>query len=182
MSQFKKYLINAVLFQAGWLICVFFGSLLGALATALILSFHFWVIVRPHDRAFEAKTLALALVVGFFVELGFVWFQVLLPVDGSQWPPLWLLMIWLLFATTLNCSLSWLKGRLALAALLGAVSAPGSYYGGAALSPAMDFSSPSYGLVVIALCWALLLPLLFFIIQLLTVNTPLPPEINKSAG
>ena len=75
-------------------------------------------------------------------------------------PPLWILSIWMAFATSLNVSLAWLKTRLKLAALLGAVGGPLSYYGGARLG-GMSFSEPLYmSLGVLALLWAVAFPLL----------------------
>ena len=71
--------------------------------------------------------------------------------------PYWIVAMWLLFSTTLNVSLSWLKGRLLLAAVVGAISGPLAFYGGHKLG-AVDF--PDFGAAMLALAvgWALILP------------------------
>ena len=51
----------------------------------------------------------------------------------SNTAPHWIVAMWVLFASTLNVSLRWLRGRWALATLLGAVAGPLAYYGGAGL-------------------------------------------------
>jgi hypothetical protein len=70
--------------------------------------------------------------------------------------------MWLMFATTINVSLRWLKHRLALAALLGAVAGPAAYFAGYRLG---GVQIPEMALAMGALgCgWALLMPLLMAI-------------------
>jgi len=67
--------------------------------------------------------------------------------------------LWMLFATTLNVSLAWLKRSALLAALFGAIGGPLAYYGGAKLG-ALSFLAPTPALVALALGWGLLTPLL----------------------
>jgi hypothetical protein len=64
-----------------------------------------------------------------------------------------------LFATTLNLSLGWLKGRPALAALLGAVGGPLAYFAGHRLG-GIELPDPAVALLVQGLGWSVLMPLL----------------------
>lgn len=48
-------------------------------------------------------------------------------------PPPWMLVLWPLFALALLGPLGWIRARVWLPALLGALAAPGAYLGGAAL-------------------------------------------------
>ena len=74
--------------------------------------------------------------------------------------PLWLALLWPLLASTLRHSLAWTAQPWWRASLLGATSAPLSYYAGAQLA---DVALP-YGtvttLLTLALIWAAVLPLL----------------------
>jgi len=77
--------------------------------------------------------------------------------------PLWLLCLWLLFATTLRHSLAWLSQRPILSIVLGAIAGPTSYYSGSFLADVSLATPHSFSLLVIAALWAVLLPLLFII-------------------
>lgn len=77
--------------------------------------------------------------------------------------PLWLIALWIAFATTLTQSLSILGRHKLIAGVLGAVFVPLNYIVGARLG-AVSFG---YDLVltyaVLSLVWVLLLPLLFYL-------------------
>jgi len=77
--------------------------------------------------------------------------------------PLWMITLWLNLATTLNVSLAWLHKRPLLAVLLGGIGGPLSYYGGAKLGAA---AVPTFSaLLVLAVGWAILTPLLLRVAQ-----------------
>ncbi|MBM3737226.1 MAG: DUF2878 domain-containing protein [Acidobacteria bacterium] len=71
--------------------------------------------------------------------------------------PLWMAALWVNFAATLNESLSWLSGRYAAGALLGAVAGPLSYWAGERLG-AIQVNRPW----AVALTWALATPALLY--------------------
>ena len=71
----------------------------------------------------------------------------------------WLVILWALFATTLNSSLRVLQSRPWIAAALGAAGGPLAYYAGASLG-ALQFLEPAAMLAALALGWALATPLL----------------------
>ena len=70
--------------------------------------------------------------------------------------------MWLLFATTLNVSLRWLRGNYKAAALLGLIGGPMSYYGGAKLG-GLIFINMSAALTALALGWAVVTPFLVWL-------------------
>ena len=72
--------------------------------------------------------------------------------------PYWIVTMWMLFATTLNSSMRWLKGRRLLAAVLGAVAGPLSYLAGQRLG-GMEFVEPRAALAFLAVGWAAVMPL-----------------------
>jgi hypothetical protein len=73
--------------------------------------------------------------------------------------PLWMVAIWAVFATTLNVSLRALRERYFLCAALAAVGAPLAYYAGAQMG-ALEWGNQAPALLVIALGWAAMTPLL----------------------
>lgn len=157
-------LLNAVLFQSGWLLCVMERGPLALAATAMILMAHGrWICQNTREWW-------LILALGAFgTALDFLLMQAgVFRIDGHDFPPPWLIAVWLLFASTLNHSLRWLQSRLWLAALCGAISAPLSYVAGARLG-ALNIDLAR--LPLLALAWALLLPLAFHLSQRL-LHTP----------
>ena len=79
---------------------------------------------------------------------------------GVPYPftPIWIVILWILFAITLNHSLAWLKGRTSLAMLFGLMGGPLVYLAGEKLL-AVTIASPNT-LIVLAIGWALITPLL----------------------
>jgi hypothetical protein len=157
-------LLNFAAFQAGWFACVLGAAnnhaWLGSAAVGAVLLLH---LATTHDPRGE---LALALVcagLGFLLELVMVntgVAQYAAPAPVAWLPPGWIVAMWVLFATALNVSLSWLHGRAILAALLGAFAAPMSYYAGARMG-GMTLALPLWGsFLVIAALWAVAMPVL----------------------
>ena len=78
-------------------------------------------------------------------------------------PPLFMLGLWMAFATLANVSLAWLKDRLGLAALFGAVAAAPSYYAGSKLG-ALAIGEPVWlSLGIIGAVWSVAFPALLLI-------------------
>lgn len=98
---------------------------------------------------------------GILIAAGFANFAA--PGPFSGFPPAWLVLMWMAFATMLNVSLAWLKDRLALAAVLGLIGGPLSYYSGARLG-AMELSQPIWlALGAVGISWAIALPALLYL-------------------
>lgn len=77
--------------------------------------------------------------------------------------PLWLALIWLLFASTLTYSLSWTQRPWWVGSLLGALGGPLSYLGGAKLADVGLPLGTWPSLVLLALIWAVLMPALHWV-------------------
>jgi hypothetical protein len=69
--------------------------------------------------------------------------------------------MWALFATTLNVSMTWMKGRYLLAALVGLIGGPLAYYAGHKLG-AVNFSNTMMTLTVVGAGWFFIMPLLVY--------------------
>ncbi|HWA38438.1 MAG TPA: DUF2878 domain-containing protein [Burkholderiales bacterium] len=156
---------NFLLFQIGWFACVLGAAngyaAEGAVVALLIIAWHVADAPRP---AREAAVAGVAAAVGlvfenFLVEAGWVSVQ-----DGVYW----LVILWALFATTLNGALRALQGRPWLAALVGALGGPLAYYAGERMG-ALQLLQPAAMLAALALGWAIATPLLLSLARRLAV-------------
>jgi len=100
--------------------------------------------------------------------IGLVWDSALIAIGLFTYPsgvlvpglaPYWMIALWAVFATSLNLSMGFLKGRLWLAALVGGIGGPVSYLAGGRLG-GLEMSDPTLALGAQALGWAVLLPVL----------------------
>jgi hypothetical protein len=78
--------------------------------------------------------------------------------------PVWIIAMWMAFATTLNVALSWLKGRWTLAVVLGAIGGPLAFYGGHTLGGVV-FPDTFVAMAVLAGGWSFLMPLSAWLAQ-----------------
>lgn len=150
---------DALVFQVAWFACVAGGNP-GALAAALtLLPLQATWPGRRGGREWALVGLCSAL--GLAMDLG--WQAAgLLDFTGDLIGPLppWLLLLWLFFSGTLLRSLAFLQDRLLLAAVLGAVAGPFSYWVGMRLGAAQSVHPPWQVALAMAPAWAMLLPLL----------------------
>jgi hypothetical protein len=158
---------NFLFFQAGWFACVLgaahqqvFWAVTGSLA---YIAFHIW---RAHSPKQEFSLLFKVLLYGIATDtlimyLGLIDFR-------DAWPspllsPIWMWALWLLVASTLNGSMSWLRGKLVLGSVLGAICGPLSYEAGVRMGAASWGSGGQIlGFCLIALVWAVAMPLFFY--------------------
>jgi hypothetical protein len=84
--------------------------------------------------------------------------------------------MWVLFASTLNVSLRWLRGRWIVAALLGATAGPLAYYAGAKLGGVV-IAEPLPGFIALAAGWASFMPLLIKLSSRLDGMRPATAEV-----
>jgi hypothetical protein len=159
-------LINLIAFKIGWFASVFGAanelSFLGPLVIVVVIGIH---LARATIPAAEVQ---LILVAGAF---GMVCDTLLLSTGWLSYPsgvlvtglsPLWIVGMWMLFATTFNTTLKWLQNNLPLAALIGAVSGPASYFFGEKLG-AVVFNDYAAAMVGLAVVWGVAVPLLMLL-------------------
>ena len=118
---------NFVFFQLGWFACVLGAAnqqvFWAVLVTLAYIAFHVWYQDEPKE---SLRLLSRALLYGIvtdslLVQTGYLNFND--PWPSSQLSPVWMWVLWVLVATTINGSLSWLRGRPVLGAVLGGLSA-----------------------------------------------------------
>lgn len=174
-----RKIVNFIVFQLAWFAAVLGAAhgmpWLGVIAVPLALALH--LALSPDWR--PELLLALAAAVTGFV------FDSVLVAAGSFSPipyvfpepfsSLWMVMLWVNLAATINVLMGWLRGRYALAAVFGAVGGPMAYYSGAKLG-AMTRIPDSGDLLGIGSAWAIAFPLLLGIneyLQASAKNSPL---------
>lgn len=156
-------LVNFLAFQAGW-----FASVLGAardmpwVGPAVVLAIVVLHLRHAKRPDLEAGLLVASGIIGLFfdsllVALGWVTYPSGL--ISTSLAPYWIVTMWVLFATTLNSSMAWLKGRHGLAAVLGAIAGPLSYIAGAKLG-GIEFVERAGALLFLAIGWAAAMPVL----------------------
>ncbi len=154
----NKLLVNAVLFQAGWFACVFAAHQTWLLAVPLlVLLVHF---LWTSSWAAEGRLVASVMLFGcaldtFLLNLGVLDFG-----TDSLLLPAWMALLWALLGSTLNHSLRWSAKPWWRASLLGAIGGSLSYLGGGKLAGVSFPHGETGTLLLLALIWAGVLPLL----------------------
>ncbi len=182
----KSIIINFLLFQLGWFACVLGGAydqaLLGSLIALAIIIYHCY---RASDAVQEGRLLLLALIIGLIFE-SIITAQGIARYSTGQvfdfMAPLWMILMWPLFATTLNLSMRWMKGLSpVVVAIIGALFAPLAYYAGNRLG-AVSYDDIKISLAIIAMAWAVLLPALVVMsLKLDGYNTsPIKSDLNEN--
>lgn len=160
----RDKLINFAAFQLCWFACVL-GAASGAPVVG-VLAVLAWGVVhllrtRPTARV-EVGLMLAAAVLGLAGDSVLVlggW--IAFPDHARLGSPttVWMVCMWVNFATTLGHSLDWLRGRYVLGAVAGAVFGPLAYWAGMRLGAVDLVHGLSTGLAV-AVLWALALPAL----------------------
>lgn len=157
-------IINFIVFQSAWFAAVLGAAngmpWLGVVAVPVALAVHLAFSV---NRRAELLLALAAGVLGFMIDSALVTAGAFVPIPfvfPRPFSSLWMVMLWVNLATTLNLSMGWLRSRYALAALVGAIGGPLAYYSGAKLGAMSVLPEPG-GLLAIGIAWAVALPLLY---------------------
>ena len=165
----KNIILNIVLFQIGWFACVLTAAnniaVVGALISLAIIAIHLKLSISAKQ---ELRIILIAMLIGL------VWDSILVSAGWINYhsgimvtflAPYWIVLMWALFATTLNSSLAWLKDKLIVAALFGAIAGPLAYYAGGKLG-AVIFTNELVALIALSIGWAIFTPLLLMLTSL----------------
>jgi hypothetical protein len=129
---------------------------------ALVVLLHLFM---SHHLVRELKLLFSVMLLGLIWDSALVAYHIIKYPTGQLLPmmaPVWIVAVWALFATTLNVSMIFLRKRAWLAVLFGAIGAPLSFLGGMRLH-ALQFPDTQTALAVLAIGWAVLMPLLIYL-------------------
>ncbi|MGH8549096.1 MAG: DUF2878 domain-containing protein [Methylococcales bacterium] len=157
---------NIIGFQLGWLACVLGGAhgwpWLGMLLSLPVLAWHFW---HAQPAWQEVRLLLLVALSGGVLDQAMLSLT-LVSYPAENWPdqilPAWMWMLWMLFASTLNVGLRWLRGHAIAAVLFGLAGGPLAYFGASRLG-AIDLVGGLGTLSIISLAWGVLTPALIWL-------------------
>lgn len=158
--------INFAAFQIGWLSSVIGGAQqmpwLGPIAVSVALIIHFRAARYPFEEFMLVLSCAL-IGAGFdsiLVACG--WVQYSSGIFSSVMAPYWIIAMWMLFATTLNVSMRWLRGKQKLAAFFGLTGGPTTYIAGEKLG-GIVLVDPVAALITLGVGWAVMMPILLWL-------------------
>lgn len=167
-GRVRRTLFNLAAFQAGWFSCVLGAAngypLTGPLVVLGVVAIHLAMAARPER---ELMLIVLAGMLGALLDSALLRTGWLTYPNGMIWAgtaPYWIIAMWLSFATTLNVSLRWLRGRAWAALTFGAIGGPLSYLAGARLG-GLEFVKQGAALAALAVGWAFVTPLLVVLSQ-----------------
>mgnify|MGYP000978026913 CR=1 FL=1 len=167
-----KKLVNFSLFQLGWFVCIL-GASWNQLYVALGLS-SLILLVHLHITNYKNNDLKLLVFSGFigFLFDGALQYNGMILYNNPGWnfplTPLWIVMLWLLFSVTLNHSLAWLRQKIYISILFGALGGPLAYIAGEKLGAITLLSSNS--IIILSIGWAFITPVLLIIANRLNRN------------
>lgn len=159
----KAVVVNLSLFKIGWLACVLTAAAsmpyIGTAVVGIAVLVHLWLV---KDSGGEFRILLFAAFLGLaweslLVATGVVQYSAASFLPGTA--PYWIVAMWVLFATTLNIGMRWLRKSLVVAAIAGAIGGPMSFLAGEKAG-AVIFADTTIALAVIGFGWAILLPVL----------------------
>lgn len=147
----KVNILNAVLFQSCWFIAVLLKTEYALFAIAAVLAVYFYSI-RNHQASLSHMAIFLLLfsLVGFLGD-SLIAFNTGLVYNRNlgMLGPVWLLVLWMAFATTLMFSMKWIFMNAWLTVFVGVFIAPLSYVAGIYLSNSYFVQEQSYSLFIV---------------------------------
>lgn len=157
----RHIIYNLVMFQLAWFFCAYGAAHdMPWLAFLVVAPVVIWHLSHARKKSQEARLLLCMVLMGLLLDQSLLSLGMLsFPDSGLPhgWLPPWMLMLWLVFATTLNVSLRWTRASLGLRVLLGALGGPLAYTAGQHLGAIRLPHEAS--LLAIAFAWALAFPL-----------------------
>lgn len=148
------WITNFLLFQACWFCSAFLNGYADSI-TPLLLIVHFILTPSPRKDAY----LLLLLPIGLMVD-AFQIYAGLFSV-GSDFLPIWLVVLWSMFIVSFNHSLKWLDNlSVFLLVIVGAIGGASSYWGGMKVGVIEPLQSSGIVTLSLMLAWAFVLPTL----------------------
>lgn len=156
-------LANFAIFQVAWLSSVIGGAQempwLGPLAVLVAIAVH----LRNARKPFEEIILLLSCaVIGAGFDSALVtsgWVSYKSGQFSAYIAPYWIITMWVLFGTTLNVSMRWMRGRPFVAAVFGLLGGPAAYLAGQKLG-GIILVDQAMALIALGIGWAVIMPVL----------------------
>ena len=153
-------LLNLVIFNLLWLGLVLGRDSLIQLTFAVLIVYLICLVIIGKLKIYQ---LVLPASIGVTIDCTLTFFGLFNFPDSSFIVPLWLIVLWFNFSTTLTLSLSFINRSKLLASGLGAAALPFNYAVGERLG-AVTFGEPYFvTILVLALVWSVSFPALFIV-------------------
>lgn len=160
-----NFWINLLGYQLIWIVTVG-GAARGlwwaGLPVLAVFGLWHWHVSRVPKS--DLKLVIIAGVLGFAIDSVFAATQSLhyqAPLPSPSFAPVWILILWVAFALTLNHSMLFLRGKLLWAMLFGAIGGPIAYLIADRVWGAVRIEQPDWQvLLALALAWAVVTPAL----------------------
>lgn len=178
-------ILNFAAFQIGWFSSVIGGAQqmpwLGPLAVLIAIAIHFYLARRPMQELLLILSCACigAAFDSLLVASG--WVEYKSGLLSESLAPYWIITLWMLFATTLNVSMRWLRGRDALAMVFGLIGGPLSYLAGQKLGGITLVNEPA-ALLALGIGWAAIMPVLLRLSAMFDGISDAQPEAIRIEG
>lgn len=175
-------LINFLLYQVAW-----FGCVMGAAAGQPMVGVGLSILIIGLHLAWSTAPMTELRIILLTGIIGGLWETLIVQQDwvryqGLTWaglPPLWIVALWLGFATTFNSSLRWLQPRTGLASLLGLIGGPLAWVAGERLG-ALQLPDSGLALMAIGLGWSVLMPGLLLLTRWLSDQSSVAASVENS--
>ena len=156
-------LINVAAFKLGWLSSVFGGAQqlpwLGPVVVLGAIAFHLARAKRPGSELMLILSCGLIGAVFDSVLVAAGWVTFPSGMFSDVMAPYWIVTMWMLFGTTINMSMRFMRGRPMLAAAFGFVGGPLAYIAGHKIG-GIQFVDQAAAIAMLAVGWAVIMPLL----------------------
>ena len=172
-------LLNVTAFKVGWLSSVIGGAQqlpwLGPLVVLIAVGIHLARAERPRSEFMLIISCGLigAVFDSALVAAGWVTFPSGMISESTA--PYWIVTMWMLFGTTINLSMRWMRGRPVLAAAFGFIGGPLAYLAGHKIG-GIGFVDQTAALAMLAIGWAVIMPMLMHIGERLDGVSPQAPQ------
>ena len=149
----SKFLVNLLGFNLVWALLVIVRDPWTQAVALGFIALHFlWLAGPQESRRVATLMLIGAIIDGILTRQGWFIFTPAVP-----WIPAWLILLWACFACTLQHSLKWSLAKWPVAAALGAIAGPFSYFAGQRFG-AVEFGQPLVPtLALLAVIWGLIM-------------------------
>lgn len=156
-------LLNVVLFYLGWVYIVMSAAkgtpFRGIIGGVVLILFHLFISKKWIKETLFIVTIAL---VGFGIDTIYAFSKLVIYSSpntiSTSLAPIWISVLYALFGTTINYSLSWLKYQVILSMIFGAFGGAICYFVSAKLGAA-SFPNQTVALSIIAVVWLILMPI-----------------------
>lgn len=162
----------AILFQITWFACVLGPPVLWIFAVLVYFSLYFMVFRCARFLSYILVAGVIGIVTDFSLfKAGVFQFE-----NGRF--PIWLVALWFVFVSSIPIAFSFLRNRYFLAFILGGFGGASSYFAAVRLRADVSFGlSELYAVGLLVGIWALLMPLLIYLLKLL--ETKLKLELSQ---